>query len=319
MLTISACLSLCVCYISANLHSRFEHRGEVVHNQFAILRGEPHLIDGTPHQYPQFQSRVLFPLALSFISKLSGLGPTAWYLLLRVGTAWVAFALFIGACMRHGAGLKIAGAGAGMLAYSLVFTFNHGWEHPTDFIDVGAFAIYCALALEGRRWAFAALVALGATNHQTAAFGAVIWFFANATKSRWLADGVYSSGVIAAAYAVSTTIARGLSREPLAPYPIDGYLTLQHFREAMSHPQPFAWPFLLVAMLVPVCMWLRANWSAVDTRLVRAAVVIIAISSPLAFWSEIRSVWLAPIVVLIFAATIAEGRAAETSGRVTVK
>jgi predicted ATP-grasp superfamily ATP-dependent carboligase len=85
---ISGCLALCVSYVSANFESRFEHRAEVVNNQFAILHGRALVFNGVEYYIPQFQRRILFPLALAAVSKIHVLTPTAWYLILRIATAW---------------------------------------------------------------------------------------------------------------------------------------------------------------------------------------------------------------------------------------
>ena len=307
LFVISGCLALCVSYVSANLGSRFAHRAEVVHNQFAILNGQPLVYNGDEYYVPQFQSRILFPLALAAVSRIPVLKPTAWYLLLRIATAWLGLGLFMGVCMRRGAALKVAAIGTGMLCYALVFTFYYGWEYPEDFIDVAAFSVFLWLALEHKRWLLAAAVIVDVTNHQTALFGAVIWFFLNVSRCNCWREAIYSGSVAVLGYSLSIMIARVFSRGAPLVFPGNGYQTIIQFRDFMRHPQPFAWPFLLMAMLIPVSMWLSANRATVNVRLVWAAVVIVAISSPLAFWAELRSVWLAPIIVLTFAATVAEG------------
>jgi hypothetical protein len=39
-----------------------------------------------------------------------------------------------------------------------------------------------------------------------------------------------------------------------------------------------------------------------------ASLCIVVLSSPIAFWTELRSVFLAPVIIATFAATVAEAR-----------
>jgi multisubunit Na+/H+ antiporter MnhG subunit len=307
LLVISACLALCICFVSANLNGRFEHRAEVVENQFAILHGQAQSFDGVQQPKPQFRSRILFPLALAALAELRMLKPTAWYLLLRIATAWIALAIFITVCMGRGASLKVAVGGAFLLCYSLVFTFNFRWEHPTDFIDVAVFSILLSLALQRRRWLFMLAVLLGITNHQTAALGTVIWFFVTVSRRTFVREVVYSGLVMILALATSFGISRALAHGEPWSYPMDGYKTLEMLRDALRHPNPFIWPVLLIAMLTPAALWLYTNRLHADRRLIWSAVIIVVLSSPIAYWSELRSIWVAPLIVVTFAATIAEG------------
>ena len=310
LLSISACLGIFVCLISTNFPGRFEHRDDVIRNQFAILHGEPHHFDGQTRDMPQLQSRVLFPVLLAGAAQVMPVGKA--YPLLRLLTAIAAFAVFMLTVMAEGVDLKTATIGAGLLAYGLTFTFRYPWEHPTDFFDVLFFSLFALLTLRRRRLVLL-LVTLAATlNHQTAAFAGVLWFFVwgfDHLRPRW-GEITYSAVISVISYAMSTAIKSYLGKPSLG-YVINGWRTVPQFIEALRHPQLFAWPVLLVAMLLPVVAWLRSNRDAVAgnlRRLLWASVAVVILSSPIAYWAELRSVFLAPFVLLAFIATIAEGK-----------
>jgi len=320
VLFLSACLALCVCFVSANENSRFQHRAEVIYNQFAILKGQPHHIDGVETVYPQFQSRVLFPLLLKGAVSLPLFSVTQIYLLLRIATAWVAFVAFLLLCIRMAeATVKAAAFGGVAFAYSLIFTFNHGWEHPTDFLDVIFFSGFLWLSMRKLRIALALLVALGTLNHQTAAFASVVWFCLWGIESPFRIEWgqvAYSAALAAGSYSLSTAVRIWLSGTGPGGYGLDGWLTIRFFEDAMRHPEPFGWPFLLVAMIGPLSLWLWSNRPAITAeigRLVWAAVLILALSSPIAAWNELRSAFLAPLVVATFAAVASEVRMGKIS------
>jgi hypothetical protein len=316
LISICACLAVFVCFVSTNLYGRYEHRNEVIRNQFAILHGQPHIYDGKLEQKPQFQSRVLFPLLLAGAARVVPVRNA--YLLLRLLTAFAAFVVFALAVTAEGAGVKTASFGAGVLAYGLTLTFNHAWEHPTDFFDVLFFSLLTLLTLRHRRLAFI-LVTLAATlNHQTAAFAGVMWLCVwglNHRKVRW-DEAVCSAGVSLGSYVGSTAIKSYLGT-PSISYVVNGWLTFPQLMEGLRHPHPSSWLVLLVAMLLPLWMWLRSNSNFLGEhcrRLLWAAVAIVVLSSPIAFWAELRSVFLAPYVILTFAATAGEAKASASSG-----
>lgn len=310
---IGACLAVFTCFVSMRLHPRFEHRYEVIHNQFAILAGQPELIDGQPQELPQFQSRVLFPIMLATVSRIHAFSVGEWYMLLRLLTAFLGFFCFLSVC-RFGAGLpiKVSAAAAGLLAYGLIFTFHHGWEHPTDFLDVLFLSGGLWLCLRHRRVLLVLLVALGTLNHQTIAFLSIVWLFLWATESRRIiwSEAVYAFCVGISSYAESNSI-KSLWFHQHGPTVIgDGYLTISQLQQFLHKPTPDGWPVLLVSMFCPVVLWLmsnRASFTGVPRRLVFASIATAAAGTPLAFWAELRSVFLPPLVIITLAAALAEG------------
>ena len=85
----------------------------------------------------------------------------------------------------------------------MVFTFNHGWEHPTDFLNVAFFCGFIGLALQRKRAVLALVVFLATLNHQTAAFAGVIWFVL------WGGERPFKPKWREAAYSVSLVIGAG--------------------------------------------------------------------------------------------------------------
>lgn len=316
LLTLSACLAVFTCFISSNLNARFVHHQETVQNQFAILHGQAQVFDGVPTILPQFQSRIMFPALLAGATRVGLLSASQWFVVLRIVTAFVAFGSFFAlCCIGERMTLSIAAVGAGVLAYGLVFTFNHPWEHPTDFLDVAFASGFLWLTLRKRRWALAVLVLVATCNHQTAAFASVMWFSMWAVKRRVLIvlpEALYALSLAVGSYVAATAVKIAIGPETSVRYLADGWRTIPQFLEAIRHPQPFMWPVLLVAMILPVMLWLASNRHVVDgdlRRLLWAAGAIVMLSSPIAFWSELRSVFLVPLVIATFTATSAEARA----------
>ncbi len=316
IIVLSGCLAIFSCFISGNLNARFQHHAETVYDQFAILKGIPYHIDGKEEEFPQFQSRVLFPLLLNGLTKMNLMSDSQSFIFLRITTAFIAYLAFFLVCTQvEGMPVKTAGLGAGALAYAMVFTFNHGWEHPTDFLDVAFFSVFLWLALQRRRAVLALVVFLATLNHQTAAFAGVVWFslwgLEPQLKPKWR-EVAYSGALVIGSYAVSTALkfwfgGRGQS----VGYVIDGWLTIPQFIDALRHPTPYQWPILLVAMVLPVSLWLWSNRTVVQgevRRLVWASLFIVALGSPIAYWSELRGPFLVPIVIATFAAAVAENR-----------
>jgi hypothetical protein len=239
-----------------------------------------------------------------------------FFIVLQIAAAFVGYLVFLLACTKEGVPVKTAGIGAGFLAYALVFMFVSFQEQPTDFLDVAFFSAFLALALQKRRTVFALAVLLATLNHQTAAFGGVIWFFLwgldeRELKPKWL-EAVFGGVLIIGSYALQTAV-KFLFGGPgqSVGYVINGWFTIHEFVDFIRHPTPLGWVVLLVAMVVPVTLWLWSNREFVQgdvRRLVQASLCIVVLGSPIAFWSELRSVFLAPVLVATFAATVAEAR-----------
>jgi hypothetical protein len=318
-IVLSLCLAIFTCFVSNNLSPRFENHEESVERQLAIFRGEPYHQDGKLTSWAPFQSRILFPALLTLAVHVKVISASQWYLLLRVATAVAAFITFWTLLTTVGkANAKIAAMGMGVLAYGLIFTFNHGWEHPTDFFDIIFFSIFLWAALRHHRFALFAAVLLGTTNHQTAALAGFLWLCLYGIDSKWKLQPLeilYSGVLMASSYLLSWAIRAKFYGVQSIGYEVNGYMTFQQFREFLSRPTSSSWPVLLFAMVTPLILWLRANrrvLSDEDRRLLVAVCLILGSSSIVAYWSELRSVFLAPLIVTTFVLTAAEARAADS-------
>ena len=309
-------LAIILCFVSNNLNRRFQNRADTVAQQFAILEGRAYQVEGVEADWPPFRSRVLFPAALALVSRWKIVPPAAWFVILRLASAFFALLLFCLLLVRvAGVTPKIAAAGCVWLALGMIPTFNHSWEHPTDFPDVIVYCTALWLALRERKFALLLVTVVGSLNHQTAAFAGVIWLCLYGLDSRrrprpWqLAFGVLLMAVSKLATSVVELLIRG---EAGWDYVVNGYLSISQFLEFLQHPYASGWPVLLFAMLTPTAIWLWVNrkaLTATDARILAAVVLITAISSVIAFMAELRSVFLAPHVLAVFVAAAAEGRA----------
>src|SRR3977135_3186041 len=99
-LLLSAALALVTTALSINIGRRLEHRAETVSLQEAILRAAPGTLDGRPIYFPQFQNRILFPMALAATVRATGFEPGRAYLVLRISSTWLAFWLVLRAAER---------------------------------------------------------------------------------------------------------------------------------------------------------------------------------------------------------------------------
>jgi hypothetical protein len=171
------------------------------------------------------------------------------------------------------------------------------------------------LSLHKRRWLLVPWLALATLNHQTAAFAGVIWFFLWGLKAErfqldWT-ESFYAGCLMVGSVAESSAVKTLWYREHGPGVIGDGWLTISQFIDFLHKPSPYGWPLLLFAMATPVILWIvsnRQHLSREVRRLIWAAIAVIVIGSPLAFWSELRSVFLPPLVIATFAATLAEGQ-----------
>ena len=317
-------LSIIVCFVSNNVLTRLDHRRETVRQQFAILEGHSYLVDGQEADWPPFRSRVLFPAMLALASRWEIVPPEAWFVILRLATAFVGFLAFSLLLIEvAGASLKLAAAGCGWLALGLILTFNHSWEHPTDFLDVIFFSVALWLAVRKQRASLFAATVLGTLNHQTAAFGGVLWMCLHGLDSsrriRPIEIG-YAGLLMASSRLTSWLVEKAIRGSAGWDYVVNGYQTIEQLRHFLAHPYASGWPVLLFALVAPTVVWLTVNrktLDAIDRRILVAAAMTIAISSVVAFMAELRSVFLTPHVMATFVAAGAEARASHAARQST--
>ncbi len=196
------------------------------------------------------------------------------------------------------------------LAYCLIPTFNHGWEQPTDFLDVLCFTGVIAATQGGRRWLLLLVVLLGCTNHQTAAFGAVIWWVVEVRKGgSFVRESAFASLAVFLAYAETLGLRYAFTGSASSAYEVNGYMTVPHFIAWLRHPTPYGWPLLVASFAVPLGWLVAANFRRLGRfarSLLLAAALVFLLSLPIAFLSEIRSVFMCPIVLCVYAAAAAQ-------------
>ena len=325
---LSACFAIITCFVSNNLGARFEHRQETIQMQLAILEGRPYVLDGSLVYFGGFQNRVLFPLVLKGTSSWGeavGVGSIGqWFLALELITAFAAFVVVWQLLRKHaGASPKLAAVGLGLLTYELIFTFNQGWEHPTDFPDVAFTALMLWAAIARQRAALFVIAVLAALNRESAVFGGFLWCVLHAFDSRLrlqpieLAFGalvslsaficalgvrLYLGGVAALAQGNFDDFAHSMAR-------------LTNDLAAVLHPNPSSWPVLLAAMIAVPGIWIwwnRARIRERDKRLLVSAAVIFIISVVFGQLPELRD-FITSIVLVVFVAAASEGWATRFS------
>lgn len=314
----SVALSVVVAFVSANLNARFQHREETIGQQTALLRGEPYFLDGVKTDWSPFYCRVFFPALLKVMDEVSPLPIQQDYLLLRLGTAVAAFLAFQ-VVVAGVSGTSSALIAALLLALGLIPTFNHGWEIPIDFPDVFFVSLAILFVRSRRFWPLVALTVVATTNHQTAAFNGVLWGVVNGWSPpfgiRWK-EALKAGALVAVSFLVVGLVRWSVRGQFTAPLGANGILTIRDVKEFLAHPTPFSWPFLLAGMFVPslAILWLKKGLLArEEVKVGVASLVVLLLSLPIVYLSELRSAFLTPLVLVTYLAGIAVGR--EAGGR----
>lgn len=300
-------------FVSNNLHPRFEHRAETVAQQFAILHGEPYVLGGVTVYFPEFQNRVLFPLMLAAAVSPGRGSPTQVYVILRFLTAVVAFLAFWFVLIQVGKiPLRTAAVGVGMLGYVMIFTFDHGWEHPTDFLDILFFSLFL-WACVGKHRVLAILLAMGASaNRESSPFIGLMWLMLYGIASnrkidvREAAFGI-GLGVLAYATVLSLRYLFG-GVAALQPQTVSLFLIPSFVHDFIANPTLSSWVPLLLAMVLPLALWIWANWQWFkfpERRLLWAGIGIALVAPIFGIIMELRF-FIPAAVVLIFAVCCAE-------------
>lgn len=294
-------------YISANLHPRFEHRSESIEREFAVLEGRDFLLDGTPAYFPEFQNRILFGVMLKGLSRFSFLQPSEWYLLLRIGIAFFAFLAFLYSVNQSN---KTSAAGMLVLLYTLLFAFNHGWEHPSDFLDIFFMSLFLLLTLSKGRLLLSAIVLLACLNRESAVFAGLVWLFVWGVKERKVIyrEVVFGCLLFLGAYAIVVLVrfwlggVRGIERTQTFNPPHYWRLFI---KPILEHPQPFSWPVLFIAMFALPVLWIWSNKGRLespDRRLLICSAVIALASITFASMNELR-IFIPSATLLVAVAT----------------
>jgi hypothetical protein len=314
-IVLSLVLAILTCYVSNNLNARFQHRSETIEQQLSIFAGRSYLLDGKDSYQPEFQNRVLFPAILNIAGAVP-IGTTGqWYLLLRLATAFLAFLVFHWVLARQAAAhLKIIAVGMGLLSHELILTFNHGWEHPSDFPDVIFISLFIWAALERRRWTLLALALAASTNRESSVYAGVLWFFVHAARktdrSRGM-EALFAGFLSLASYGLVLALRYGLGRERamVRAQSVTGWSNLSsNVLDFFRHPTPSSWPVLFLAMMTPVVLWLWSNREVLaepQRRLLIASAFIGLTSLMFGVVNELR-IFIPATVIMTFVATSAE-------------
>jgi len=196
----------------------------------------------------------------------------------------------------------------GLLAMALVLSFNHPWEHPTDFPDATVMTMAVWAAIRRRFDAAVCLATVGAANRESAAFVGIIWIAItlgdlDSSRVRRVAQGL----ALVAVTIATTTILRlvfelpgGRVRNSVAENDVWAMLKI-----AVAHPF-LSWAMLLIAMLIGPVVLVAANWSpgsAEGRRLAVAGAAIGLVSVVIGAPNELR-VLVPAVTVLICAGSL---------------
>jgi hypothetical protein len=298
---LSAALALVTTGVSMNAGGRLEHRGETIALQQAILRAEPGTLDGRPIYFPQFQNRILFPIVLASVVRVTALEPTRVYLVLRILSAWLAFWIVLGVADRLSGSSERATKTAALLAIALIVTFNHPWEHPTDVIDMAVFALAVLWTIEGRYRSIIALAVVASTNRESSVFLSLLWIAVrgvNTRLSRRLFLEAFVLGIVATATVIGLRVGVGGLRALAGPDMPIGY-TIRSVRIFLAHPSPFDWPMGLLGLLILCAAAVCDRQSAARKGAIVIAAILMAGLSAVGGAAEELRIYIPAITVTI--------------------
>jgi hypothetical protein len=308
--------AITVCFVSFNLHPRFEYRSETIKRQFAILKGESLILEGKDCYLPPFQNRVIFPLLLKACSRLRVFSVSQWYLIVRTFTAFLSFLIFFYLLVKKGrADCSLAMAGLILLAFELIPTFNHGFEHPTDFFDIIFFSLFIWFSLERKRLLLLVFACLAAANRESSTFAGLIWFFLYGIDdklrlNKW--EVFYSAGVSLLSYCFVLFIRYIFGAGHTGPQQLviawPGLVT--RFHSFLAKPAPDSWPVLLLAMSIPLLLliWFKRQFLKLwHKKLLFSAMAIVLISLVFGGIDELR-ILIPSLVIVIFVVVVLQGQ-----------
>lgn len=306
------CLAFFLFYCSANINSRDKHRGESINKEMMIVEGRSYVLLGQEYYFPEFQNRVIFALSLNALSRMPLLSLEGWYLLLRFIFAAAGLLLFFCACRSAGGcsrDLSLVGCGA--LIYGMVLSFNHQWEHPTDFLDVIFFSIFILLTIKKKGLLLMLFAVAAAASRESCVFAGLIWAIVNGLERQVWRERIKVAGfgflvsLLSYAAVVGLRYSFGGSRA-LARLQSTGFARLfDSLRTIADHPSPFVWPVLATMIIGPPVLWISYNRKQVEPvhrRLMLATVVITLLTMVPGGWYELRA-FIPSIVLLTYAAS----------------
>jgi hypothetical protein len=269
-------------HVSIHMHPRFLTLDKAVASQVAIYE-RTMMVFEHPEEAATWRNRIIIPYTMKALTVATGMSPSRAYLLTR----WLSASLALGAFMlltQRALNLNVWGsaAAAAMLAVSLMPTFLHIYEIPSDFLDATFFSLLVLCALERNKTAFALVLPVALLNRESAIFSLFVWFALYAFRpggwrtflcaSAWcgvlglLGTGLVMGLRIANAAVDVPTIQQGL--QPFDPRMfwsvnarmLDEFLT----RPSFSHPY-----FFLVGYLGLLALIVSTEWADISKRMRR--------------------------------------------------
>ncbi len=308
----SFCLTVFTCYVSMSLHPRFEHRDETIDMQLRILEGKDYVVDGDSIYFPEFQNRVLFGLVLREVLKVTPLKKQLTYRVLRFATGLLAlFAFWTLLTLGAGVSERTALVALGLLAYAKVYTYNHGWEHPTDFFDVFFTCGFAWAVFTKRRLALLGIVIAASFNRESSPYAGVLWFFMHGFSEKYkpqVKEMAFGALVSVTALAAVLSLRYGFGGwRAIAPQTTGIIWIASMLYAAMKNPLD-GWLTLLVCLAIPYAYWIGSRWKTLPAEWQRLTIGGVAVACLSGFFSvmmELRT-FLPAITVLTLVAAKAE-------------
>jgi hypothetical protein len=316
-------LGAAIATVSLDIDPRFINLPDSVASQRSIADRTEAVFSGEPQEVPYWRNRVLVPYAMVGLARIAHTTDSKAYLLLRWMTASLAFAAFM-ALVSGATGLPCWGAAAAavLLAVSLIPTFLHIYEIPSDFLDAAFFSWLTLAALRRRHLAFALILVPALLNRESAVFSVIVWWALHAFESRtpkgfvkesaWCCVlGIFSTAFVA--WVRTANAVRHLGRTPTYQNLMEpGYfwaVNLAKLREYLSHPNFSHSYFFLPLYLVLIGLIAANEWASIPgwgRRLLFAAVAIFLVSIYSNNIDELRIFIPSLVLVTLVVAAIAQ-------------
>lgn len=296
-------LTLVLVVVSTHLHPRYEHVNQVIAQQFAILRGEDYVLGGRTLYFGQFQNRVLFPVLLWLASTV--LSERNAYIALQLALRAIGLILFYRAALQFSHSEERALTTTLLLGIALTFTFNHGWEHPSETIDVIAFALALPWVLADRFWLVLVVAVVASANRESSVFLALVWGAVRAARTGLIRRVIVESAAIGAATTAVVYALRwgfGGARALVGPT-TDWAYTWESFWRALTPPTHTSWPLLIVAVCALLVGSFRGRPSRDQWALIGAAGGTAVLSALGGIPGELR-IFVPSIVITLLASSL---------------
>jgi hypothetical protein len=284
LLLVFVMMGAAVADVSMLMHPRFLTMDDSVGSQKAILDRTPAVFAGVPEDIATWRNRVMIPYAIAGLARVSGLRFGQAYVLMRWLTAIGALMAFSWLLVRA---LELApfpaALASSLFAVSLIPTFSHIYEIPSDFLDGAFFSVLTLLALEKRRGLFAGVLLVALLNRESAVFALFVWFALfgfGKGKQAFLREAGWCTAVGLASIVIVTGL-RTLNAGHSGPPPLPAVHTFviqttepvmfwsvnfRMLRDLLAQPH-FSHPFVFLGLyLLALAALVGAEWKNLDRR-----------------------------------------------------